>query len=96
MQDTAVTIYWTVAWCWRRNGTYYNGNIRDARIYTLTDSFTDSDAMAIYNGWEPISPWITKYLHYKPPVGEVWTTTQDQSPNDRDWTLNGWVTRDYI
>jgi len=81
---------------WRSWTTYYSWNIRDARIYTFTWSFTDADALAIYNWWEPTSAWVTKYLQYKPPVGEVWTTTQDQSPNDRDWTLNGGVTRDYI
>lgn len=81
---------------WRRSTTYYSWNIRDPRIYTFTWSFTDADALAIYNWWEPTSAWVTKYLHYRPPVGEVWTTTQDQSPNDRDWTLNGGVTRDYI
>ena len=81
---------------WRIASTYFSWNIRDARIYTFTGSFTDADALAIYNGGEPTSVGITKYLHYKPPVGEVGTTTQDQSTNDRDWTLNGWVTRDYI
>ena len=81
---------------WRRSTSYFSWNIRDARIYTFTWSFTDADALAIYNWWEPTSSWITKYLHYRPPVGEVGTTTQDQSPNDRDWTLNNWVTRDYI
>lgn len=82
---------------WRyHTPTYFSWNIRDARIYTFTWSFTDADALAIYNGGEPTSSWITKYLHYKPPVGEVWTTTQDQSTNDRDWTLNGWVTREFI
>lgn len=80
----------------RKWSTYYQGNIRDIRAYTFTWSFTDADALAIYNGGEPTSTWITKYLHYRPPVGEVGTTTQDQSPNDRDWTLNNWVTRDYI
>ena len=81
---------------WRRSTAYFSWNIRDSRIYTFTWSFTDADALAIYNGGEPTSSGITKYLHYKPPVGEVWSTTQDQSTNDRDWTLNGWVTRDYI
>lgn len=81
---------------WKKWSTYFSWNIRDARIYTFTWSFTDADALAIYNGGEPTSSWITKYLHYRPPVGEVGTTTQDQSPNGRDWTLNGWVTRDYI
>lgn len=81
---------------WRRSTTYFSWNIRDARIYTFTWSFTNADALAIYNGGEPSSAWVTKYLHYKPPVGEVWTTTQDQSTNDRDWTLNGGVTRNYI
>lgn len=81
---------------WKKWSTYFSWNIRDARIYTFTWSFTNADALAIYNGGEPTSSWITKYLHYRPPVGEVGTTTQDQSPNDRDWTLNGWVTRDYI
>jgi len=75
---------------------YFSWNIRDARIYTFTWSFTDADALSIYNWWEPTSAWVTKYLHYRPPVGEVWTTTQDQSPNDRDWTLNNGVTRNYI
>lgn len=81
---------------WRIWSTYYQWNIRDIREYTFTWSFTNADALAIYNGGEPISSWVTKYLHYRPPVWEVWTTTQDQSTNDRDWTLNGWVTRDYI
>ena len=86
----------TVLRSWRKWSTYFSWNIRDARIYTFTWSFTNADALAIYNGGEPTSAGITKYLHYKPPVGELWTTTQDQSTNDRDWTLNGWVTRDYI
>lgn len=81
---------------WVNTWVYYTWNIRDARIYTFTWSFTNADALAIYNGGEPTSSGITKYLHYKPPVGELWTTTQDQSTNNRDWTLNGWVTRDYI
>lgn len=81
---------------WVNTWVYFSWNIRDARIYTFTWSFTDADALAIYNWWEPTSAWVTKYLHYRPPVGEVGTTTQDQSPNDRDWTLNGGVTRDYI
>lgn len=96
LKDPPIAIYNTSLRLGKNSSTYFATNIRDVRIYTFTDSFTDSDAMAIYNGWEPISSWITKYLHYKPPVGEVWTTTQDQSPNDRDWTLNGGVTRDYI
>jgi len=94
--DPAITNYNTVMRSWRKWSTYFSWNIRDARIYTFTWSFTDADALAIYNGGEPTSAWVTKYLHYKPPVGEVGTTTQDQSPNDRDWTLNGGVTRDYI
>jgi len=92
----ATTIYRTNASVWFYVTDYFSWNIRDARIYTFTWSFTDADALSIYNWWEPTSAWVTKYLHYKPPVGEVWTTTQDQSPNDRDWTLNGGVTRDYI
>lgn len=88
--------YSNVLWVWRRSSTYLSGNERDIREYTFTGSFTDADALAIYNWWEPTSAWVTKYLHYRPPVGEVWTTTQDQSSNDRDWTLNGGVTRDYI
>jgi len=83
-------------WLWRNSSTYFATNIRDQRIYTFTWSFTDADALAIYNGGEPTSAWVTKYLHYRPPVGEVGTTTEDQSSNDRDWTLNGGVTRDYI
>lgn len=90
-------IWDTAAILWRHPApVYFSWNIRDARIYTFTWSFTNADALAIYNWWEPISPWITKYLHYRPPVGEVGTTTQDLSPNDRDWTLNGGVTREYI
>lgn len=92
----ATTIYRTNASVWFYTTDYRDGNVRDIRAYTFTWSFTDADALAIYNGGEPTSSWITKYLHYKPPVGEVGTTTQDQSTNDRDWTLNGWVTRDYI
>lgn len=93
----ASTIYTTQLLVWKDNtATYYTWNERDIRAYTFTWSFTDADALAIYNGGEPASSGITKYLHYRPPVGEVGTTTQDQSPNDRDWTLNGWVTRDYI
>ena len=91
------TIYTTQLLIWKDStAVYYNWNIRDARIYTFTWSFTDADALAIYNWWEPTSAWVTKYLHYRPPVGEVGTTTQDQSTNDRDWTLNGGVTRNYI
>jgi len=86
----------TVMRSWRKWSIYFSWNIRDARIYTFTWSFTDADALAIYNGGEPTSSGVTKYLHYRPPVWEVWTTTQDQSTNDRDWTLNNWVTRDYI
>ena len=92
----ASTIYRTNASIWFYTTDYRDGNIRDIRAYTFTGSFTDADVLAIYNGWEPTSSGITKYLHYKPPVGEVWTTTQDQSTNDRDWTLNNWVTRNYI
>ena len=86
----------TSLWMWRIGTTYFSWNIRDARIYTFTWSFTAADALAIYNWWEPTSVWVTKYLQYKPPVGEVGTTTQDLSPNDRDWTLNGGVTRIYL
>ncbi len=96
LPPTVSTNYWNNAQLWRKWSTYFSWNIRDARIYTFTWSFTDADALAIYNGGEPTSSGVTKYLHYRPPVGEVGTTTQDQSPNDRDWTLNGWVTRDYI
>jgi hypothetical protein len=92
----ASTIYRTNASVWFYSTDYRDGNIRDIRAYTFTGSFTDADALAIYNGWEPTGSGVTKYLHYKPPVWEVGTTTQDQSTNDRDWTLNGWVTRDYI
>ena len=92
----ASTIYRTNASVWFYTTDYRSGNIRDIRAYTFTWSFTDADALAIYNGGEPTSSWITKYLHYRPQVGEVGTTTQDQSPNDRDWTLNNWVTRAYI
>lgn len=94
--DAPATNYSNVLWVWRRSSTYLSGNERDIREYTFTWSFTDADALAIYNGGEPTSSGVTKYLHYRPPVGEVWTTTQDQSNNDRDWTLNGWVTRNYI
>lgn len=96
LKDPSINVLNTSMRLWRNSSTYFAANIRDARIYTFTWSFTDADALAIYNGGEPTSSWITKYLHYRPPVGEVGTTTQDQSPNDRDWTLNGWVTRDYI
>ena len=92
----AGTIYRTNASVWFYSTDYRDGNIRDIRAYTFTGSFTDADALAIYNGGEPTSSWMTKYLHYRPPVGEVGTTTQDQSTNDRDWTLNNWVTRNYI
>lgn len=93
----ASTIYTTQLLVWKDNtATYYTWDIRDIRAYTFTWSFTDADALAIYNGGEPTSSGVTKYLHYRPPVWEVWTTTQDQSTNDRDWTLNGWVTRNYI
>lgn len=96
LKDPTISILNTSMRLWRNSSTYFAANIRDARVYTFTWSFTDADALAIYNGGEPTSSWITKYLHYRPPVGEVWTTTQDQSPNGRDWTLNNWVTRDYI
>ena len=78
---------------WRRSTTYFSWNIRDSRIYTFTWSFTDADALAIYNGGEPTSPGVTKYLHYKPLSWEIGTATSDLSGNLRDWTLNGWVTR---
>ncbi|HNG97634.1 MAG TPA: hypothetical protein PLW93_05170, partial [Candidatus Absconditabacterales bacterium] len=92
----ASTIYRTNASVGFYTTNYRDGNIRDIRAYTFTGSFTDADALAIYNGGEPTSSGITKYLHYRPPVGEVGTTTQDQSPNDRDGTLNNGVTRAYI
>lgn len=92
----AWTIYRTNASVWFYTTDYRDGNIRDIRAYTFIWSFTNADALAIYNWWEPTSAWVTKYLHYKPPVGEVGTTTQDLSPNDRDWTLNGGVTRIYL
>lgn len=94
--DPPTSSYNTVLWSGRSWTTYFSWNIRDTRIYTFTWSFTDADALSIYNGGEPTSAGVTKYLHYTPPVGEVWTTTQDQSPNDRDWTLNGGVTRAII
>jgi len=90
------TNYNTSFWMWRKWSNYFSWNEWDIREYTFTWSFTDADALAIYNWWEPTSAWVTKYLHYRPPVGEVWTTTQDQSSNDRDWTLNNGVTRVFI
>lgn len=80
----------------RNTTTYYSWNIRDARIYTFTWSFTDADALAIYNGGEPTSVWVTKYLHYKPLSWEIGTATSDLSTNLRDWTLNNWVTRTVV
>ena len=80
----------------RKWSTYFSWNIRDARIYTLTWSFTNADALAIYNGGEPTSVWVTKYLHYKPLSWEVGTATSDLSTNLRDWTLNNWVTRTVV
>jgi len=96
IKDPSINVFNTSMRLWRNSSAYFATNIRDARMYTFTWSFTDADALAIYNWWEPTSAWLTKYLHYRPPVGEVGTTTEDQSPNDRDWTLNGGVTRDYI
>lgn len=81
---------------WRRSTAYFSWNIRDSRIYTFTWSFTDADALAIYNGGEPTSVWVTKYLHYKPLSWEIGTATSDLSTNLRDWTLNNWVTRTVV
>ncbi len=81
---------------WVNTWVYYTWNIRDARIYTFTWSFTDADALAIYNGGEPTSVWVTKYLHYKPLSWEIGTATSDLSTNLRDWTLNNWVTRTVV
>ena len=78
---------------WVNTTTYYTWLIRDARIYTFTGSFTDADALAIYNGGEPSSTWVSKYLRYRPSPWESGTTAVDASWNSRDWTLNGWVTR---
>ena len=81
---------------WVNTWVYYTWNIRDARIYTFTWSFTNADALAIYNGGEPTSVWVTKYLHYKPLSWEIGTATSDLSTNLRDWTLNNWVTRTVV
>ena len=60
-------------------------------------SFTDADALAIYNWWETYKLMNNKVLYIIDlQWSETWTTTLDQSTNDRDWTPNGWVTRDYI
>ena len=80
----------------RNTTTYYSWNIRDTRIYTFTWSFTDADALSIYNGGEPTSVWVTKHLHYKPLSWEIGTATSDLSTNLRDWTLNNWVTRTVV
>ena len=91
------TIYTTQLLVWKDStAVYYTWNERDIRAYIFTWSFTDADALAIYNGGEPTSSGITKYLHYRPPVSETWTTTLDQSPNWRDWTLNNGVKREFI
>jgi len=76
-----------------RSTTYYSWYIRDPRIYTFTWSFTDADALAIYNWWEPSSAWITKYLHWRPWETESWLTAVDWSWNLRTWTLNNGVAR---
>ena len=93
----AGTIYTTQLLVWKDStAVYYTWNIRDSRIYTFTWSFTDADALAIYNGGEPTSVWVTKYLHYKPLSWEIGTATSDLSTNLRDWTLNNWVTRTVV
>lgn len=93
----ASTIYTTQLLVWKDStAVYYTWNIRDSRIYTFTWSFTDADALAIYNGGEPTSVWVTKYLHYKPLSWEIGTATSDLSTNLRDWTLNNWVTRTVV
>ncbi len=78
-------------WNWRFSSAYFTWLIREPRIYTWT--ITDADALLIYQGWEPTTPGTTKYLQYKPQLGEIWTTAQDQTSNNRDGTLNWWVTR---
>lgn len=77
----------------RTSSSYYSWYVRDPRIYTFTWSFTDADALAIYNWWEPSSAWITKYLHWKPWETESWLTTVDWSWNLRTWALNNGVAR---
>lgn len=79
-----------------RSTTYYSWYIRDPRIYTFTWSFTDADALAIYNWLEPSSAWITKYLQWRPTPWEAWTTAIDHSGNSRTWTLTGGVTRPFL
>lgn len=74
-------------WAW-----YFSWNIRDARVYTWIIS--DADALTIYNGWEPAT--AVKYFQYWPESGETGTNANDISPNNRDGTLNGWVTRVFI
>lgn len=94
--DAPSAITNTVLWSGRISTTYYSWYIRDPRIYTFTWSFTDADALAIYNWWEPSSAWITKYLHWRPTPWEAWTTTIDHAGNSRTGTLNGGVTRPFL
>ena len=54
---------------WRRSTAYFSWNIEIPEYTHLLDRFTDADALAIYNWGEPTSAWVTKYLHYRPPVG---------------------------
>lgn len=77
---------------WKRSTGYFSWNIRDARVYTGT--ITNADALTIYNGWEPAT--AVKYFQYWPESGETGTNANDISPNNRDGTLNGWVTRVFI
>ena len=70
---------------WRKSSNYYTWYIRDPRIYTFTWSFTDADALKIYNWWDPV--WLTKYLNWRPMVWESWNTVLDYSGNSRKGTL---------
>lgn len=94
--DPPTSSYNTVLRSGRSWTTYYSWYIRDPRIYTFTWSFTDADALAIYNWLEPSSAWITKYLHWRPTPWETWTTAIDHSGNSRTGTLTGGVTRPFL
>lgn len=90
----ASTIYRTNASLWFYTTDYRDGDIRDARAYTFTWSFTDADAETIYKGWDPA--WLTKYLNWRPMVGESGNTVLDYSGNSRNGTLTWWAYRTFV
>lgn len=78
-------------WLWRMSTDRTQSYIRDPRIYTFTWSFTDAHAATIYNWQDPV--WFTRYLRWRPSIGESGATTIDRTGNNRTGTLTGWTTR---